>query len=207
VPSTATPSTIPAKFVYLLNADDITVADTPKNAFVVYQGHHGDCGAHLADVILPGLAYTEKDATFVSTEGRTQMTRAAVAAPGASRADWQIIRALSEVTGKALPYDNIDGLRYRMAQIAPNLMRHDTIETAAFPDLGIEVLAASAGATAKTPTSIPLSHHVIENFYQTDPISRASTTMAQCTAAFVKGQQGESANASSGATTAQAATA
>ncbi|KAI8054269.1 NADH-quinone oxidoreductase [Syncephalis plumigaleata] len=206
VPSTAAPSTTPAKFVYLLNADDITAADTPKDAFVVYQGHHGDRGAHLADVILPGLAYTEKDATFVSTEGRTQMTRAAVAAPGASREDWQIIRALSEVTGKSLPYASIDGLRYRMAQIAPSLVRHDTVETAAFPDLGIEVLAASAGATAKAPSStIPLSRHTIENFYQTDPISRASTTMARCTAAFVEGQHKQSTNAGSGATTAQAA--
>ncbi|RKP23868.1 hypothetical protein SYNPS1DRAFT_30371 [Syncephalis pseudoplumigaleata] len=189
VPATSTASSTPAKFVYLLNADDVTAADTPKDAFVVYQGHHGDRGAHLADVILPGLAYTEKDATYVSTEGRAQMTRAAVAAPGASREDWQIIRALSEVTGKALPYDGIDGLRRRMAQIAPSLVRHDTVETPAFAELGIDVLATSTGATASAPASAPLSRHVIDNFYQTDPISRASTTMARCTAAFVEGKQ------------------
>ena len=74
-----------------MNADEISARDIPKDAFVVYQGHHGDHGAHYADVILPGAAYTEKNATYVNTEGRVQMTRAAVPPPGASREDWKVI--------------------------------------------------------------------------------------------------------------------
>lgn len=80
------------KFIYLLNADDVNPASIPQDAFVVYQGHHGDLGAQLADVCLPGVAYSEKGSTWVNTEGRTQLGRAAVSAPGASREDWKIIR-------------------------------------------------------------------------------------------------------------------
>src|SRR6266511_2372260 len=75
---------------FLLNADEISSDDIPKEAFVVYQGHHGDVGANYADVILPGAAYTEKTATYVNTEGRTQSTRAAVSPPGAAREDWKV---------------------------------------------------------------------------------------------------------------------
>lgn len=81
-----------AKFIYLLNADNVTPEAIPQNAFVVYQGHHGDAGAELADVCLPGAAYTEKGSTWVNTEGRAQHGRAAVPPPGASREDWKIIR-------------------------------------------------------------------------------------------------------------------
>lgn len=82
------------KFIYLLNADDVNPASIPQDAFVVYQGHHGDLGAQLADVCLPGVAYSEKGSTWVNTEGRTQLGRAAVSAPGASREDWKIIRCV-----------------------------------------------------------------------------------------------------------------
>jgi NADH dehydrogenase (ubiquinone) Fe-S protein 1 len=81
-----------AKFVYLLNADELDPKAIPQDAFVVYQGHHGDLGASLADVVLPGAAYTEKATTWVNTEGRAQLGRAAVPPPGASREDWKIIR-------------------------------------------------------------------------------------------------------------------
>ena len=81
-----------AKFIYLLNADELDPASIPKNAFVVYQGHHGDLGASLADVVLPAAAYTEKATTWVNTEGRAQLSRTAVPPPGASREDWKIIR-------------------------------------------------------------------------------------------------------------------
>ena len=82
------------KFVYLLNADEMDPKSIPRDAFVVYQGHHGDLGASLADVCLPGAAYTEKSVTWVNTEGRAQMGRAAVPPPGASREDWKIIRCV-----------------------------------------------------------------------------------------------------------------
>lgn len=81
-----------AKFIYLLNADEVDPVSIPKDAFVVYQGHHGDLGASLADVVLPAAAYTEKATTWMNTEGRTQLSRAAVPPPGASREDWKIIR-------------------------------------------------------------------------------------------------------------------
>ena len=97
-PSAAVADTKP-KFVWLLGADEFDAADIPKDAFVVYQGHHGDRGAQVADVVLPGAAYTEKSGTYVNTEGRVQMTRAATSLPGAARTDWKIVRALSEVVG------------------------------------------------------------------------------------------------------------
>lgn len=89
---TASSSSVTPKFVYLLNADEIDGSSIPKDAFVVYQGHHGDVGAQFADVCLPGAAYTEKATTWVNTEGRAQLGRAAVPPPGASREDWKIVR-------------------------------------------------------------------------------------------------------------------
>lgn len=171
------------KLVYLLGADEIEGKDIPKDAFVVYQGHHGDKGASLADVILPGAAYTEKSATYVNTEGRTQITRAATNAPGAAREDWKIIRALSEYLDAPLPYDDIVGVRTRLGEIAPHLVRHEvvepvSIETASigFADLvSRNKLASISGTPLKNP---------IDNFYFTDVISRSSPTMAKCIASF-----------------------
>ena len=80
------------KFIYLLNADEVDPASIPRSAFVVYQGHHGDVGAQLADVVLPAAAYTEKSTTWINTEGRAQLGRTAVPSPGAAREDWKIIR-------------------------------------------------------------------------------------------------------------------
>ena len=91
VPSKAASTTKP-RFIYLLNADEIDPKSIPQDAFVVYQGHHGDLGAQFADVVLPGAAYTEKSTTWVNTEGRTQLGRAAVPPPGASREDWKVVR-------------------------------------------------------------------------------------------------------------------
>ena len=89
------------KLLYLLGADEgtITRQDLDKDAFVVYQGHHGDRGAEMADVILPGSAYTEKSGTYINTEGRAQLTRVAVSSPVNAREDWKIIRAISEIAG------------------------------------------------------------------------------------------------------------
>lgn len=182
-PSAAASKTTP-KFIYLLNADDITPESIPRDAFVVYQGHHGDVGAQFADVCLPGSAYTEKATTYVNTEGRTQTTRAAVPPPGAAREDWKIIRALSEVMGATLPYNDILDVRDRMFEISPTLVRYEVAEpsTTSAP-LAVEELSKLAKSKVSgTPLLRP-----IENFYQTDPISRASPTMAKCTAAFVEG--------------------
>ena len=89
------------------------------DAFVVYIGTHGDAGAHRADVILPGAAYTEKSAIYVNTEGRVQMAARAAFPPGDAREDWAILRALSDVLGKRLPFDSLPELRARALRRAP----------------------------------------------------------------------------------------
>ncbi|KAL1717899.1 hypothetical protein EV715DRAFT_202305 [Schizophyllum commune] len=187
VPSKKAAQTKP-KFIWLLNADEVDPKSIPSDAFVVYQGHHGDLGAQLADVIVPGSAYTEKATTWVNTEGRAQLGRAAVPPPGAAREDWKVIRAASEVLGTTLPYDDILALRDRMWEISPTLVRYDVTERTSVDTalVGVkQLIAKTAGAKAVfAPLKKP-----IENFYQTDPISRASVTMAQCTKAFVKGDR------------------
>ena len=163
--------------VYLLGADEIDMRRL-GNAFVIYQGHHGDAGAHRADVILPGAAYTEKDATYVNTEGRVQQTRLAGFPPGDAREDWAILRALSELVGERLHYDNLEQLRGRIAGLAPRLARIGAVEPAAWGSFGKD------GPLDAAPFRSP-----IENFYMTDPISRASETMAECTELFVYGRE------------------
>jgi NADH-quinone oxidoreductase subunit G len=161
--------------VFLLGADEIDTAKLGR-AFVIYQGHHGDRGAHRADVILPGAAYTEKDGTYVNTEGRVQEAYRAVFPPGDAREDWTIFRALSAVLGKTLPYDNLKQLRARMVKANPVFANADKITAAPWTNFG------TAGAVAATPFDYP-----VKNYYMTDPISRASRTMAQCTEEFVLG--------------------
>ncbi|KAI0033304.1 NADH-ubiquinone oxidoreductase [Vararia minispora EC-137] len=186
VPSKHAAATRP-KFVYLLNADEVDPAAISPDAFVVYQGHHGDLGAQLADVCLPAAAYTEKGMTWVNTEGRVQLGRAAVPPPGAAREDWKIIRALSEVLGVTLPYDDVLAVRDRMWELSPTLVRYDVTEptSVGVARAGLGVLAE---ATKSTKVSGAPLARPIANFYQTDPISRASVTMAQCTRAFVRGE-------------------
>ncbi|OBT80245.1 NADH-ubiquinone oxidoreductase 78 kDa subunit, mitochondrial [Pseudogymnoascus sp. 05NY08] len=168
------------KFVWLLGADEINAADIPKDAFVVYQGHHGDKGAQLADVVLPGAAYTEKSGTYVNTEGRVQMTRAATSLPGASRTDWKILRAASEFLGAPLPYDDVAALRDRMLEISPALASYDVVEPVSLGKLSkVQLVDQNKGSKA---TNEPLKK-VIDNFYFTDVISRSSPTMARCSAA------------------------
>jgi NADH-quinone oxidoreductase subunit G len=162
-------------FVYLLGADEIDTSKLGK-AFVVYQGHHGDRGAHRADVILPGAAYTEKHAIYVNTEGRPQHTHRAVFPPGDAREDWRILRALSEVLGKKLPYDTVEAVRAGMAEANPVFAKMDRIVPATWGAFG------TAGQISDAPLASPIA-----NFYQTDPISRASPTMAKCTALHMSG--------------------
>ncbi|KAG7663796.1 NdufS1 [[Candida] subhashii] len=181
--NTLTEDTTKPKFVYLLGADEIKNKDIPKDAFVVYQGHHGDLGASFADVILPGSAYTEKSGTYVNTEGRTQVTRAATNPPAVAREDWKIIRALSEYMNETLPYDDIVAVRTRLGEIAPHLVRHDVIEpvSSEIAKIGFTELV-NKNKSAKI-FGEPLKNP-IDNFYFTDVISRSSPTMARCISAF-----------------------
>ncbi len=164
--------------VYNLGADEFD----PKKlggAFVIYQGHHGDAGARHADVILPGAAYTEQPAIFVNTEGRAQMAARALFPPGEAREDWSILRALSERVGHTLPYDDLFALRQAMIEDAPSLGRIDQIgpgEDAAPFDLAV---LGEPGEMRSDPFV-----SAIADYYLTNPIARASKTMAECSAAM-----------------------
>jgi len=180
-------SSAPPKLLYLLNADNkdgllkqvpaLSKPNASRGMFTVYQGHHGDVGATLADLVLPGLTYVEKSATFVNTEGRPQRTtKVSVPVPGQAREDWLIIRALAEVTGAPLPYTDVEAVRARMADIAPHFASLDQIETTSYSS------AAALGDTASAELSTaPLSPY-LDNYYMTNPISRNSRIMAQCSA-------------------------
>jgi NADH-quinone oxidoreductase subunit G len=156
--------------LFLLGADDIKA---PDGTFVVYIGTHGDRGAHRADVILPGAAYTEKQGLYVNTEGRVQMANRAAFPPGEAREDWAIIRALSDVLGKKLPFDSLGALRQAIFKAAPHLMRIDQIEVG--DRAAIDKLAAKGGSLEKTPFK-----SAIEDYYLTNAIARASAVMAEC---------------------------
>ena len=156
--------------LFSLGADDVTPAD---GTYVVYIGTHGDKGAHRADVILPGAAYTEKSGIYVNTEGRVQIANRAAFPPGEAREDWAIIRALSEALGKKLPYDSLGALRQAIFKAAPHLMRIDQIE--AGDAAGVKTLAARGGSVEKGAFK-----SAVEDFYLTNPIARASAVMAEC---------------------------
>ncbi|XP_041700201.1 NADH-ubiquinone oxidoreductase 75 kDa subunit, mitochondrial [Coregonus clupeaformis] len=177
----------PPKVLFLLGADAgcITRQDLAKDSFIIYQGHHGDAGATMADIILPGAAYTEKCSTYVNTEGRAQQTRLAVTAPGMAREDWKIIRAISELAGLTLPYDTMDKVRDRLAEVSPNLVRYDDVEEANYFKQANE-LAKAVNQTILTEPLVP-PQLTVRDFYMTDPISRASQTMAKCVKAVTEG--------------------
>ena len=156
--------------LFLLGADDVKV---PDGTFVVYIGTHGDRGAHRADVILPGAAYTEKSGIYVNTEGRAQIANRAAFPPGEAREDWAIVRALSDVLGKKLPYDSLQALRQALFKVVPHLMRLDQIEPGKADD--VKALAGRGGSVDKTPFKTS-----VEDFYLTNPIARASAVMAEC---------------------------
>lgn len=158
--------------VYLLCADEIDTSSL-GDAFVVYQGHHGDAGAHRADVILPGAAYTEKNATWVNTEGRVQLGRLCVFPPGDAREDWTIIRALSDALGKTIPFNDLKSIRSKMVDVRPSFLGVDTVSPAEWKAFGTK------GDVSSAPFVNPIG-----NFYMTDPISRASETMAKCVETF-----------------------
>jgi NADH-quinone oxidoreductase subunit G len=169
-------------FVYLLGADEFEMAKL-GNAFVIYQGTHGDAGAHRADVILPGAAYTEKSGIYVNFEGRVQFAKRATFPLGSAKEDWAILRALSDVLGKRLPYDDADALRRAIIAEVPSFGTLDVTPAHPGADPAIWNVIGVAGAVSNAPLSSPIS-----DFYLTNPIARASDTMAECSRIFVSGQ-------------------
>ncbi|MBU4530303.1 MAG: NADH-quinone oxidoreductase subunit NuoG [Hoeflea sp.] len=160
--------------LFLLGADELNFAKKTAG-FTVYIGTHGDNGAHHADVILPAATYTEKSGTYVNTEGRVQLAYRAAFAPGEAREDWAVLRALSDVLGKKLPFDSLTALRAALYAEYPHLAEIDMISTA---DAGvIAEIAKKAGKMTKSAFASP-----VKDFYLTNPIARASAVMAECSA-------------------------
>ncbi len=164
--------------LWLLGADEFDTARIGADTFVVYQGHHGDRGAARADVILPGAAFTEKPGTYVNTEGRVQRGLLAVHPPGEAREDWRILRAFSEVIGRTLPYDDLPALRRRLEQVNPVFARIGFL-----PRFGANDESGPAGDPGAM-SAAPFAP-AVANYYRTDPITRASPTMAACTEIYV----------------------
>ena len=164
------------KTVYLMGADELDTSKL-KNAFVIYQGSHGDAGAHVADVILPGAAYSEKDGLYVNLEGRVQMGARAVAPKGDAKEDWAIIRALSGHLNRVLPYDSLGDLREKLFADHPT-----------FAGLGYAPGATDAGKFdmsalgASGAVKAAAFENSVIDFYMTNPILRASNVMAECSA-------------------------
>jgi NADH-quinone oxidoreductase subunit G len=158
--------------LWLLGADEFDTSRIGADTFVVYQGHHGDRGAARADVILPGAAYTEKDGTYVNTEGRVQQGWRALFPPGDAREDWRILRAFSEIVGHKLPYDTIAEVRARLAAVNPVFGRAGMHRFGATDRTAPHGDPAALAADSFVPA--------ISDYYQTNPISRASLTMAAC---------------------------
>ena len=157
-------------FVWLMGVDNKEVLNL-KKPFVVYQGHHGDAGAHVADVILPGAAYTEKSATYVNTEGRPQLAKQATFPPGDAKEDWKIVRAFSEYLNNKLPFDNLDNLRKKLYEEFPHLSHVDEIKKSRWSKFGIKGKIKDIELKS-----------TIKSFYETCSISRTSETMALCKA-------------------------
>ena len=162
--------------VVLMGADEI---DTRRlgHAYVIYIGHHGDTGANRADLILPGAAYTEKAGTYVNIEGRVQRAPRAIFPKGEAKEDWAILRALSAELGATLPYDSLEALRARLIADHPSFgaVGHAPGHASA---AGFDLAAAfTAGEISDAPFASP-----VVDYYQTNPIARASVTMAECSA-------------------------
>ena len=163
-----------AKLGFFLGADEVDYARFA--GFKVFIGHHGDAGAHHADVILPGATYAEKSGTWVNLEGRVQRGERAVFPPGDAREDWTILRALSEVLGHTLPFDSLAGLREAMATEVPALREPGL---ASFDWNPPSLDAKGEGVIDGYP---------IKDFYLTNAICRASPTMQRCSAELVHGE-------------------
>ncbi len=160
------------KVVYNMGADELDTSKLAKS-FVIYQGSHGDEGVKNADVILPGVAYTEKPGTYLNTEGRVQIALRAIFGPGEAREDWKILRALSDVLGKTLSYDTIADLRAKMVKDYPHFAAIDQKPSSEWSDFGVDGDVKDGGFTL-----------AISDFYGTNPIARSSETMAECRVAL-----------------------
>jgi len=160
--------------LFLLGADECETA--ASDAFKIYLGTHGDNGAHKADVILPGAAYTEKNGLYVNTEGRVQMGRRAVFPKGEAKEDWSILRALSEVLGHKLPYDSLDQLRAKLFAEHPTFGQIDFAPGSIATAFDVGSLGGDADVS-DAPFESP-----IKAFHLTNPVARASVTMAECAA-------------------------
>jgi NADH-quinone oxidoreductase subunit G len=165
------------KVLLALGADEVDFSRFP-DALKVYIGHHGDKGAHAADVILPASAYTEKAGTYVNAEGRVQFADKAVFAPGDAREDWTILRALADALGVSVGFDSFDQLRAAMIAEVPALGVEGLANYGALPKPGKD--AAPKGIIA----------YPINDFYLTNPIARASLTMQRCSAELLHGDDG-----------------
>ena len=163
--------------LYLLNVDDVPVSALEK-PFVIYQGHHGDQSAQHADVILPGAAFTEKEATYVNVEGRVQRAFKAVFPPGEAKEDWKIVRALSDYVNGGLEFVDLDQVRLAMAQEFPALK---AINVPSPHPVDVPKAAELGQVQGKIRSTI-------SNYYMTDPISRHSQTMARCTQEIIEGK-------------------
>ncbi|WP_326524412.1 NADH-quinone oxidoreductase subunit NuoG [Sphingomonas sp.] len=163
------------KLVFFMGADEVNHAAF-DGAFKVFVGHHGDNGAHHADVILPGATYAEKPGTYVNIEGRVQRGDRAVFPPGDAREDWAILRALSERLGSPLPFDSFDELRTAMFAAVPALAE----EGLASFEWSLPKLDAKASGEVAYP---------IRDFYLTNSICRASPTMQRCSAEILHGEE------------------
>ncbi|MFO6429519.1 NADH-quinone oxidoreductase subunit NuoG [Erythrobacter sp. W302b] len=163
------------KVLLSLGADEMDYAPYAKS-LKVYIGHHGDKGAHHADIILPGASYAEKDGTYVNTEGRVQFAEKAVFAPGDAREDWTILRALADALGVTVGFDSFDQLQAAMI--------------AAVPALGEEGLA-DYGALSKADSGAKFEGEIagypVKDFYLTNPIARASEVMQRCSDELLHG--------------------
>ncbi|MEP4447724.1 MAG: molybdopterin-dependent oxidoreductase, partial [Marinomonas sp.] len=157
------------KLLFALGADEMNY-EAFSDSFKVFVGHHGDAGAHAADVILPAAAYTEKNGTYVNLEGRVQRSNKAIFAPGDAREDWSILRALSDVMAKKLPFDSFDELRAKMAKDHPELAAEGLVTLEWSPPTGLPDKPKGQGV-------LP-----VKDFYLTNSIARASATMQRCSA-------------------------
>lgn len=166
--------------VYLLGVDNQeTLNNIHQHAFVIYQGHHGDAGAHRADIILPGAAYTEKDGIYMNMEGRAQRGRRAVFPPGEAREDWAIIRALSDRCDASIGFNDLAELREDMIAKHPRLGAFDQF---------VPNKWSSFGGAEHQISDVPFENP-IKNFYMTNVICNASETMKRCTSKFVLGEE------------------
>ncbi|MEH0831712.1 NADH-quinone oxidoreductase subunit NuoG [Anaplasma bovis] len=168
--------------LYLLGADEVDVVSAKERnpeLFVIYQGHHADRGAHVADLVLPGVAYTEKRATYVNTEGRVQRTEIAVPSPGDSKEDWVIVSMLAQALGFPFSYVTVFDLWEELGNVVGPQFRDENIGCL----VPAKWTVPSCDITFSGLSGCFTSHE--RNFYMTDPISRASHTMAKCTKFFV----------------------